>query len=348
MKKKTRFFLGFVFFWCALVVVFDVLIARDLLRQWRSRSFVPIEGRILSNAVVRESGSEDDTYRAAVRYEYFLGGHRYESTRVRFGDIGNSNDRAAADVVRANPVGSSRLVYYNPAKPSEAVLYPGFSSQLVFFTVFLTPFNVAGIFLVGAALSLLRAVPLAGGAMIRAVGNDLYVNYKRVTRSMAALAAFGAVSFVGMFILAIRWKMVPPISASLGVWGIGAVCALLLVLARDAKNADMIVSSADEAVSLRYTQFDTLAAWRAWKRAGQPRTVVHFRQIRAIEVRTKVSKDSDGDRQSYSPTLVTTVRDEKGAPAIFEMGTWFSEEHAEAFATWLRGTVGLSAASARF
>lgn len=102
---------------------------------------------------IRHNGHSDNygTYR--VKYEYFVGGQRYTSNRVRFGM------NRADNVFGRYPKGAAVTVYYDPAQVRISVLQPGSLSQWLSMTLWGA---IPGI--PGMALCLLGFfVPVAGG-----------------------------------------------------------------------------------------------------------------------------------------------------------------------------------------
>jgi len=80
-------------------------------------------------STVRESSSTDDDgyvstyYHPKVEYEYEVGGQAYTGKHVSFGgSTGYGNPAQAKAKLERYPVGALVQVYYNPEKPSEAVL----------------------------------------------------------------------------------------------------------------------------------------------------------------------------------------------------------------------------------
>ncbi len=73
-----------------------------------------------------ESNTRTITYTPKVRYTYEVNGERYQGYRIWFGGApGGSNRRKVEAIVARYPQGSRVTVYYNPAKPTEAVLERG-------------------------------------------------------------------------------------------------------------------------------------------------------------------------------------------------------------------------------
>lgn len=114
-------------------------------------------------STVREGTSTDDDnristyYYPSVEYEYSVAGQTYTGKNIHFGGVaGYGNPGQVQPILSSYPVGASVPVYYNPAKPSEAVLErkAGGSKFLL----------VAGIVLLGICLII---VCIMGIAIIR-------------------------------------------------------------------------------------------------------------------------------------------------------------------------------------
>lgn len=117
--------LGSVFFLIGGGFTIYALVARR--KAGQAQAWPAVQGRILS-AHVLERKSEDSegnvswSYQPVVEYEYVVMGSPYRSSRLAFGATGSGN-RAQADQVAARYVpGMACTVYYNPQKPSDAVL----------------------------------------------------------------------------------------------------------------------------------------------------------------------------------------------------------------------------------
>jgi len=85
-------------------------------------------GRITVSDVRQSSSTDDDghisySYYPRVEYEYSAAGQTYTSKQVAFGGVKGygSPDKARADLGKY-PVGQPVTAFYNPEKPSEAVL----------------------------------------------------------------------------------------------------------------------------------------------------------------------------------------------------------------------------------
>lgn len=86
-------------------------------------------GKIVdSRLVIKEDADGDESTEARVTYAYMVEGKPFESNRVSIGG------RSARSIVVQYPLGADVQVYYDPAKPSSAVLEPG-GSGLTFLLI---------------------------------------------------------------------------------------------------------------------------------------------------------------------------------------------------------------------
>lgn len=113
---------GLVFAVIGLVAFWFVFLS-PLLRQQASRSWVETPCEILASELEVVRGSDNTTYRVAVRYRYVWQGVAHESERYDFSsgstNIGVDGMRAA---VAAHPPGRHTVCYVDPDDPASAVL----------------------------------------------------------------------------------------------------------------------------------------------------------------------------------------------------------------------------------
>lgn len=118
----------FVLALVALGVFMIAYSVRSRKKAEASQSWPSTVGQVIA-AEVKQSVSTDDDDRVryasypSVEYEYQVAGQTYTGKQIAFGGVvatGNRN-KAAAQLARY-PAGGQVTVYYNPEKPSEAVL----------------------------------------------------------------------------------------------------------------------------------------------------------------------------------------------------------------------------------
>jgi len=108
---------------CAVVGV--GIIAYSLVQRSRLRASQawPVATGTITKAVLEEHGSSDSAeYSVSVLYEYEVNGVRYTGRRVGFGRRGYARKKNAQAQLDRYPLNSSVMVFFNPAKPEEAVL----------------------------------------------------------------------------------------------------------------------------------------------------------------------------------------------------------------------------------
>lgn len=345
MKNPTRVLLLFGLFWSAITLAFDVFTVRSLFGQWRSTHFVATDGRILSSEVTTNHGSDSTTYGAKVNYEYRVEGRRYASSRVRFGQMSDSGGAWARQAVRDNPAGATRTVYYDPAHPAEAVLQTGVGGQDLFLALFLSPFNAVMLGIWWMAVNSLRPAPPFGGATIRAEAGEIRVRFAQAAPLAVALGAFGLVTFLALFALAIPFGFSPPRGLTVFAWLmalIGAAWAFAWQRRKDRQfKPDLIVSP--ERGTLTRTrapnlQTSTPKSWSEWKAARDTPITVPLERIRSVEIRERVSTDENATKHAV---VVLVVGTSDGTNEDIDLATWHLPERAEAFAAWLRETLAL-------
>jgi hypothetical protein len=151
LGKKLAIALAFTIFWCAGTGLFSYFTIGPLVRHHYAKlRFAATDGVVLSSTVKVSSGSEGgSTFAARIKYRYPVAGREYVGDRYDFLGGSSSDGSYARRAVSENPPGKAVTVYYDPADPSEAVLRleaPGIS---YFFLLFLQPFLLAGLVLIG-------------------------------------------------------------------------------------------------------------------------------------------------------------------------------------------------------
>lgn len=91
-----------------------------------SENWYQAEGIIVSSNVrTNYEENHGKTYSADIEYQYNVGDVSYNSEEVSLGDYSSSNKNHFQKIVDKYYIGKVVIVYYNPEKPSEAVLEPG-------------------------------------------------------------------------------------------------------------------------------------------------------------------------------------------------------------------------------
>jgi hypothetical protein len=100
-----------------------IYLVQQLQATSRSSSWPTVPGRVIYSTV-RADGrlSQSTVYTPEVRYLYRVGGRTFEGTHIAFGVYRTTDADLARDVNAQYAVGTTAAVYYNPDKPSMAVL----------------------------------------------------------------------------------------------------------------------------------------------------------------------------------------------------------------------------------
>ena len=126
MAKEQISFRGVVRLFLAIGVGMLISGGYLLYRDWETRSWPSISGKVLSAHVTRSPGARIRFY-AIVTYEYGIGGHRYvnDRQRGRWGqpiyNLQGNAEYAIWDYKPDKPV----LVFYDPKNPADTLLEPG-------------------------------------------------------------------------------------------------------------------------------------------------------------------------------------------------------------------------------
>lgn len=100
----------------------------------RTQSWPTTGGSVISSHVEEKRDYDDEgnlnrTYYPIIEYEYTVGGDRFQGDSYQALKTSMSRRKARQVVSGYNP-GEEVTVFYNPEKPSDAVLVPGFSNIL--------------------------------------------------------------------------------------------------------------------------------------------------------------------------------------------------------------------------
>jgi len=122
-----------------LGLVFVVITPLSIKRGKKSENWPQTQGNVISSEVEirQEIDTEGDTstyYYPRIHYEYNVGGEKFQSSKYRFLDASMTRSKANELVGSYSP-GQTVTVYYDPAKPAEAVLITGAPKFLFVFAV---------------------------------------------------------------------------------------------------------------------------------------------------------------------------------------------------------------------
>ncbi len=122
-----------------------------------ARRFRPVEAYVVASRVARSSSgsgaSRTTSYRPEITYRYTVDGREYTSRTYQFMGVGQGSQAAATGIVSRYPVGGKVTAYYDPRRPSVAILDP-------------TPVDVTAIY-IGAAVVWVVVGGLVGFFMLR-------------------------------------------------------------------------------------------------------------------------------------------------------------------------------------
>lgn len=96
--------------------------------NWPTTQALIVHSQIKSTSV---SGEVEYQHSADIAYRYTVNGKEYASNKIIVGDYSSNSSSRAKKIIRRYRKGSYVEAYYNPEKPSEAVLIPG-GSMLIY------------------------------------------------------------------------------------------------------------------------------------------------------------------------------------------------------------------------
>jgi hypothetical protein len=139
---KKGYLIGGIIFLLASAVAGWACLRNFNLAQ-ASSNWEKTAGKIVRSELQNFSVGRKENFKALVEYSYTVGGTLYRGTRLRFADTtGTAEDKQRA-LVEQYPVNATVDVYFDPHKPSEAVLEPGGGART--YALMLPPLILAGI-----------------------------------------------------------------------------------------------------------------------------------------------------------------------------------------------------------
>lgn len=144
MSKKRTFYLN-RFLWVRLALL-ALMVFGVFLLYFQTAAFIMARQ---SKSWPRTQGVlsvEMGPYRKTLSYQYSVGGVRYTSDRVIFGELGDRVRSKEWTAVSDSPSGSELAVYYSPDNPKESVLF----TELVTGSWF--HFLLGGVFLLAGSI----------------------------------------------------------------------------------------------------------------------------------------------------------------------------------------------------
>lgn len=191
--------------------IFSFLTYCFALGIWRGRNQVAAgkvwaraKGEIIKSETVAENlhtDDDDSDCTAAVRYRYAVGTKTYEGDRIAFGDAGHTMRLLAQQIVAKYPVGAKVDVFYNPKRPSNAVLEADIGAPAAFY---------AAALVFGAIAAVLVAHSIAGKVLYTANGVPMFAFLLPVAAlGIAGLCVYAFVDILRKEKLSGRWPSAP-------------------------------------------------------------------------------------------------------------------------------------------
>jgi hypothetical protein len=285
-------------FWCILTATCDVGFLGGILGQARSYWFKPATARIISSEVKREPGSESDTYSVRMEFVYSVDGKEYSSERYSFEKVNWSDSSWARRAVRENPAGAERVCYYDAWNPARAIIQRGLEGRDIFLLMFLTPFNMAGGFLLWAAFWGRRYdyAKLAPTSLDKIQNRETW-SMARFSSIGLSLAMFGLTTFLGLFV-AIIPNGFPPSMLKVGsIWGVAfAISIAFTIVFRGREKAgryDLVLDHNARQISVPAMHKRTAAE------------TISFADVRAIQSRAITKGSGEDASETYEIHLQT-------------------------------------------
>jgi hypothetical protein len=329
---QGAFLVIFTLLWSAGVLFFDGFMAHNTAKQFESGSYPMVTGKITHSEVQSHTGSKGGrSYTAVINYRFEAGGQAFAGSRLRYNLISGGWSQANS-LVAAHPTGATVDVFYNPANPQDALLFPGISGSDFMVVLFLTPFNAIMFgFWIGAAAWLRErlARPVAGGVKIISDGIYTRVRLPRFGPVGWGLATTGGLGFASIFIVGFGTQMQPSVALVLTVIGLVYLGGVAVGLWQWQKVQtgidDLVINEAGRSLELPETF------------GRHERITVSVADIEDFSVEQIVHRSSKGGiSYTYAPTL--RLRGPQAGEQ--KLADWSDKVKADDFAAWLRAQLG--------
>ncbi len=314
--------------WSAGTLLFDVLWARSIQRQITATYDPTASGSITHSSVESESDSDGTTYKADVRYVYYVGDRRFEGVKIRGGVASATLERCRASVARY-PVESTATVYYRRGNPTDAILEAGLSGQDLVMGVFLTPFNLIMIgSWVWAVGGLYRTCIGFGGPGARLFASGEVRRVRIPSNSPAVVAA--------TVLLIVSVGMIAVVGVATGFVPSILVATIVIAITIAAPAASYMATALPIWKGQRDLVVDPVARTLTLPATGgrKERLVIPFGEITRIDVQAVSIADSDGGtRTAHAPTAY--VRGLEVGEKAETIVKWADQGRAAALAAWV-------------
>ncbi|WP_419190984.1 DUF3592 domain-containing protein [Saltatorellus ferox] len=212
MATKSKAVVPLVFFalfWNGIVWTFDAVIGYQLYRVQDARSrYEEVEARVVSSSVRANHSSDGSTYAPSIEFLYEFDGMTFRSDRHAFLSIATSDRGFATAACERFPVGAEVTAFVDPEDPMEAVLDLSGKSFPAMLLLFLTPFNLIGLSILGMIFNTLRRPEeksaddeLRERYIVVDTGDHVVFGKARMPAPMVALISMTALTFLACFAL---------------------------------------------------------------------------------------------------------------------------------------------------
>lgn len=155
LRKRLGLAVLIAFFWCGLVSLFGCFALVPLARSIRAMAvYIAAPGVVLESRVKESQGDDSTTYAPYIRYSYQYDGRTLASERYSFDEFFTSDLDYAREAVQQHPPGKKVTVYLDPNDPTRSVLVRQVQGIVYFMLLFLQPFMLVGLALLGNLLVL--------------------------------------------------------------------------------------------------------------------------------------------------------------------------------------------------
>jgi hypothetical protein len=157
LRRKLLGVALFALVWCGITGVFVGFVVYGFIKQADAAGrFRATLGTVTASEVVVDPGDSDSgpTYAPRITYRYTVDDRNYTSSRYAYGMVSHSGHKNVQRLVADHPPGKAVTVYYDPRRPGESVLDLAVPAQNWLLVLFLQPFVLVGLGMLGYLLTL--------------------------------------------------------------------------------------------------------------------------------------------------------------------------------------------------